>query len=247
MNTAFFCQNNGKICKGFFLLCLLVGLCAAPFAAKAQQSKPRVTVTGTVTDTGGLPVPGASVVLHGTTIGISTDANGKFRLEFEERPNIIIDVSFIGMKKQEIPVKLRGGKADIKVILESDTNIEEVVVTGIFTRKKEGYTGSVSTIKGEDIKKYSTTNIAKAISAVEPSFRIMDNFEMGSNPNALPDMRMRGTSTLPGGAASGDGLISLQGEYDTYPNQPLLLLAASRSTCRRWPTSIPTAWHLSPF
>ena len=224
MNTAFFCQNNGKICKGFFLLCLLVGLCAAPFAAKAQQSKPRVTVTGTVTDTGGLPVPGASVVLHGTTIGISTDANGKFRLEFEERPNIIIDVSFIGMKKQEIPVKLRGGKADIKVILESDTDIEEVVVTGIFTRKKEGYTGSVSTIKGEDIKKYSTTNIAKAISAVEPSFRIMDNFEMGSNPNALPDMRMRGTSTLPGGAASGDGLISLQGEYDTYPNQPLLLL-----------------------
>ena len=224
MNTAFFCQNNGKICKGFFLLCLLVGLCAAPFAAKAQQSKPRVTVTGTVTDTGGLPVPGASVVLHGTTIGISTDANGKFRLEFEERPNIIIDVSFIVMKKQEIPVKLRGGKADIKVILESDTNIEEVVVTGIFTRKKEGYTGSVSTIKGEDIKKYSTTNIAKAISAVEPSFRIMDNFEMGSNPNALPDMRMRGTSTLPGGAASGDGLISLQGEYDTYPNQPLLLL-----------------------
>ena len=206
------------------MLCLLVGLCAAPFAAKAQQSKPRVTVTGTVTDTGGLPVPGASVVLHGTTIGISTDANGKFRLEFEERPNIIIDVSFIGMKKQEIPVKLRGGKADIKVILESDTNIEEVVVTGIFTRKKEGYTGSVSTIKGEDIKKYSTTNIAKAISAVEPSFRIMDNFEMGSNPNALPDMRMRGTSTLPGGAASGDGLISLQGEYDTYPNQPLLLL-----------------------
>ena len=82
MNTAFFCQNNGKICKGFFLLCLLVGLCAAPFAAKAQQSKPRVTVTGTVTDTGGLPVPGASVVLHGTTIGISTYANGKFRLEF---------------------------------------------------------------------------------------------------------------------------------------------------------------------
>ena len=143
MNTAFFCQNNGKICKGFFLLCLLVGLCAAPFAAKAQQSKPRVTVTGTVTDTGGLPVPGASVVLHGTTIGISTDANGKFRLEFEERPNIIIDVSFIGMKKQEIPVKLRGGKADIKVILESDTNIEEVVVTGIFTWKKEGPSGSV--------------------------------------------------------------------------------------------------------
>lgn len=225
MNTAFFCQNNGKICKGFFLLCLLVGLCAAPFAAKAQQSKPRVTVTGTVTDTGGCPVPGASVVLHGTTIGISTDANGKFRLEFEERPNIIIDVSFIGMKKQEIPVKLRGGKADIKVILESDTNIEEVVVTGIFTRKKEGYTGSVSTIKGEDIKKYSHDEYRQGDQCRGTEFPYHGQFRDGvRTPMRCPTCACAGTSTLPGGAASGDGLISLQGEYDTYPNQPLLLL-----------------------
>lgn len=211
--------------RSVMLLCSLMATMLLSLSElRAADTKTRIQITGVVTDTGGLPVPGASVVLHGTTIGISTDTDGKFKLEFDDRPNIIIDVSFIGMKKQEIPVKPRNGKANLKVVLENDTEIEEVVVTGIFNRKKEGYTGSVSTIKGEDIKKYSTTNIAKAISAMEPSFRVMDNFEMGSDPNALPDMRMRGTSTLPGGTATGDGLVSLQGEYDTYPNQPLLLL-----------------------
>ena len=102
--------------------------------------------------------------------------------------------------------------------------LDQVVVTGIFNRRKESYTGSAVTMKGEDIKKVSTTNIAKAISVIDPSFRVMDNFEMGSDPNRLPDMRMRGTSTLPGGSSGSGDLVSLQGEYDTYPNQPLLML-----------------------
>lgn len=227
MENIHHCNRNLRLwgMRRLVLVCCMLFTVLSPLSfAKAATPKSKVQVSGTVTDTGGLPVPGASVVLHGTTIGISTDTNGKFVLEFDERNDIVIDVSFIGMKKQEIPVKIRNGKAEIKVVLENDTDIEEVVVTGIFNRKKEGYTGSVNTIKGEDIKKYSTTNIAKAISAMEPSFRVMDNFEMGSDPNALPDMRMRGTSTLPGGTAGGDGLVSLQGEYDTYPNQPLLLL-----------------------
>ena len=183
-------------------------------------------MTGIVIDEESVPVAGAGVVLKGTTIGVSTEADGTFRLEMESPgPEFVLEFSFIGMKTREVKVKPRDGRADLEVVLEMDQNeLDQVVVTGIFNRRKESYTGSAVTMKGEDIKKVSTTNIAKAISVIDPSFRVMDNFEMGSDPNRLPDMRMRGTSTLPGGSSGSGDLVSLQGEYDTYPNQPLLML-----------------------
>lgn len=183
-------------------------------------------MTGIVIDEESVPVAGAGVVLKGTTIGVSTEADGTFRLEMESPgPEFVLEFSFIGMKTREVKVKPRDGKADMEVVLEMDQNeLDQVVVTGIFNRRKESYTGSAVTMKGEDIKKVSTTNIAKAISVIDPSFRVMDNFDMGSDPNRLPDMRMRGTSTLPGGSSGSGDLVSLQGEYDTYPNQPLLML-----------------------
>ena len=183
-------------------------------------------MTGIVIDEESVPVAGAGVVLKGTTIGVSTEADGTFRLEMESPgPEFVLEFSFIGMKTREVKVKPRDGRADLEVVLEMNQNeLDQVVVTGIFNRRKESYTGSAVTMKGEDIKKVSTTNIAKAISVIDPSFRVMDNFEMGSDPNRLPDMRMRGTSTLPGGSSGSGDLVSLQGEYDTYPNQPLLML-----------------------
>lgn len=206
-------------------LILALAGCFFPIAALLAQTG-RVEVTGIVIDEESVPVAGAGVVLKGTTIGVSTEADGTFRLEMESPgPEFVLEFSFIGMKTREVKVKPRDGKADLEVVLEMDQNeLDQVVVTGIFNRRKESYTGSAVTMKGEDIKKVSTTNIAKAISVIDPSFRVMDNFEMGSDPNRLPDMRMRGTSTLPGGSSGSGDLVSLQGEYDTYPNQPLLML-----------------------
>lgn len=205
------------------LIFTLVGCLITMSSLFAQNGK--VEVTGVVIDEDSVPVAGAGVVLKGTTIGISTDVDGNFRLEFDDRPDIVLEFSFIGMKTQEVKVSPRHGKAKLEIVMELDQNeLDQVVVTGIFNRDLESYTGSVVTMKGEDIKKVSSTNIAKAISAIDPSFRVMDNFEMGSDPNRLPDMRMRGTSTLPGGAGASGDLVSLQGEYDTYPNQPLLML-----------------------
>ena len=182
-------------------------------------------LAGVVKDEKGEPLPGVTVVLKGTTVGSATDINGKFSLKIPLAENAILEFSFLGYGKKEIRVKTGEGKSSpLTVILEEEVSkLDEVVVTGIFSRKKEGYTGSSVTVKGEDIKKMSTTNIAKALSAIEPGFRIMENIEAGSDPNRLPDLRMRGQSTLPSGAGSGE-LVSLQGEYETYPNQPLLIL-----------------------
>ena len=199
--------------------------CFFPAAMLVAQTG-KTEVTGIVIDEESVPVAGAGVILKGTMIGVSTEADGTFRLELDSPgPEFVLEISFIGMKTLEVKVRPRNGKAHIEAVLEMDENeLDQVVVTGIFNRRKESYTGSAVTMKGEDIKKVSTTNIAKAISVIDPSFRVMDNFEMGSDPNRLPDMRMRGTSTLPGGSSGSGDLVSLQGEYDTYPNQPLLML-----------------------
>ena len=205
------------------LIVTLIG-CLIPLTSIFAQTG-KVTVTGVVIDEDSVPVAGAGIVLKGTTIGTFTDADGNFTLETDNVPDMTLEFSFIGMKTQEVKVSPRHGKAKLEIVMEMDQNeLDQVVVTGIFNRDLESYTGSVVTMKGEDIKKVSSTNIAKAISAIDPSFRVMDNFEMGSDPNRLPDMRMRGTSTLPGGAGASGDLVSLQGEYDTYPNQPLLML-----------------------
>ena len=205
------------------IIATLLGCMIALSSLWAQV--PQVTVTGTVIDEQSIPVAGAGIVVKGTTTGTFTDGDGKFTLEFDIMPDIVLEFSFLGMKTQEVKVSPRNLKAKVDVVMEADQNeLDQVVVTGIFERDLQSYTGSVTTMKGEDIKKVSTGNIAKAISTIDPSFRVMDNFELGSDPNRLPDMRMRGTSTLPGGSAAGGDLVSLQGEYDTYPNQPLLML-----------------------
>ena len=142
-------------------------------------------------------------MVKGTTIGVATDIDGKFSLEITETPGISLEFSFVGMNSKEIPVKIENGKVQpLRVVLEeTETELDEVVVTGMFSRKKEGFTGSAVTVKGDELKKISTTSIAKALSTIEPSFRIMENISAGSDPNRLPDMRMRGSSTLPAGGA----------------------------------------------
>lgn len=181
-----------------------------------------LTITGTVKDKQGRVLPGVTVQVKDTRVGVSTDMDGKFSI-MVSNPKDILVFSFIGMKRLEISL---AGKKVLNVTMEDEvTALDEVVVTGMGGRKKEGYTGSAISVKGEDLKKFSTTNIAKALSAIDPGFRIMDDIVSGSDPNRLPDLRMRGQATLPtGGGDAATDAIMVKGEYSTYPNQPLLIM-----------------------
>ena len=188
----------------------------------AEQAK---VVQGKVVDSKGNPLPGVTVIVKGTTLGTSTGADGTFKFEIPNTQGIILQFSFIGMKSQEFTY---AGQKEITIKMEEETvEMDAVVVTGMFNRKKEGFTGSAVSVKGEDLKKFSTTNMAKALSIIDPSFRIIENISQGSDPNRLPDLRMRGQATLPTGVGSGSvstDMVMLQGDYSTYPNQPLLIL-----------------------
>ena len=182
-----------------------------PVKQELPQPK-KISVKGVVKDTKGNPLPGVTVLLKGTTVGLSTDLDGKFDLAFPEMKDVVIVFSFVGMQTKEVKYT---GQPELKVVLEEQAaEIGEVVVTGIFERKSESFTGSASTYKTEDLKMMGTQNILQSLRTLDPSFHITPNNKFGSDPNKLPDIDIRGKSSV----------VNLKEEYAVDPNQPLFIL-----------------------
>ena len=149
-------------------------------------------ITGTVlSKEDGLPVIGASVRIAGTEQGAATDLNGQFTLDV--KPGTALQVSYIGMKTQTLQAM-----PGMEIILESDAKtLNDVVVTGIFRKAKESYTGAATKIGGEKLKMYKGQNLLQTLRNADASLNIPMNNMMGSDPNSLPQMNIRGTSSLP--------------------------------------------------
>ena len=183
------------------------------------QTVNSVTLTGQVTDQSNTPLPGVTVLVKGTKLGTSTDPEGNFKLSLSQQENTILIFSFIGMESQEVPVG--DPKKPIKVILkETAENLKEVVVTGIFTRKKESFTGSASTYTASELKTAGTQNILQSLKTLDPYFAILDNTLYGSDPNRLPNMEIRGKSSM----------LGMRDELEADPNQPLFILDGFESS-----------------
>ena len=183
------------------------------------QTVNSVTLTGQVTDQSNTPLPGVTVLVKGTKLGTSTDPEGNFKLSLPQQENTILIFSFIGMESQEVPVG--DPKKPIKVILkETAENMKEVVVNGIFTRKKESFTGSASTYTASELKTAGTQNILQSLKTLDPSFAILDNTLYGSDPNRLPNMEIRGKSSM----------LGMRDELEADPNQPLFILDGFESS-----------------
>ena len=189
-------------------------------AARVGRS---LTIIGTVTDSYGGVLPGALVALKGDRSKYAVaDKNGNFSLSVLEKPDLVLTVSFMGMKTKEIP--LSKVHNPLAVELEDESNmLEGVVKTGYFERTKESFTGSAATLVADDLKKISNQNILASLQNLDPSFVIMDNMEMGSDPNTMPDIQIRG----------GSSLQDLNGEYTGNPNQPLFILDGFETTTEK--------------
>ncbi|MDR2040452.1 MAG: TonB-dependent receptor [Bacteroidales bacterium] len=107
-------------------------------------------VTGIVIDASGEPIPGASVVIKGSTKGVATNFNGRFDITVPHDEDVVLVFSFIGFLAQEVPVK---GQNHIEItLLEDSQQIEEVVVVGYGTQKKASVVGSVQSVRPSDLK-----------------------------------------------------------------------------------------------
>jgi len=152
----------------------------------SQQQK---SVSGTIIDSSGGPLPGVSVVIKGTTTGTITDTNGKYSLP-SVPANAIIQFSFVGMKAQEIEV---GSKTLINVTLVDEAiGLEEVVAVGYGTQKKSDITGSVSSVKSDDLRKIATPSPVAALQGRAAGVVVTQ--ESGA-PDAKASIKIRGVGT----------------------------------------------------
>ena len=175
-------------------------------------------IEGKVTDKDKMPLPGVTVLVKGTKLGVVTDTAGKFQLTLPLEKEVTLQFSFIGMKAQEVKIK---DYKPLSIVLEEEaTEVEEVVVNGIFQRKAGSFTGSALTMKGEDLKRVSNSNVFASLKNLDPSLMIFDNLEFGSDPNKMPTMALRGKTAFDLGSDD----IDLKGSYANDPNAPLFIL-----------------------
>ena len=178
------------------------------------------TVRGIVRDENGQPLPGVNVRIEGTYVGRSTDEKGEFIMS-GLKEGVVLVFSFIGYKDVTVQV---GQRDVLEIALEPmNTEMEEVVVTGMFNRRAESFTGSATTVRGEDLRRVGNQNLLTSLKNIDPSFVITDNLEFGSDPNKLPEIHLRGKTSIP----------SLRGDYEGNPNQPLFILDGFETTLQR--------------
>jgi TonB-linked SusC/RagA family outer membrane protein len=169
-------------------------------------------ITGKVTDSLGRPLSGAKVRIKGASRATSTDSEGNFYLDAEGRDILVF--SFIGFRSQEIKVLDR--KIINVTLFEERKALGEVFVTGMMDRKRESFTGAAVTFSGNDLKRIGNQNIIQSLKTLDPSILVVENNNMGSNPNTLPTIELRGKTGL--------SQTELRDQFGGDPNQPLFVL-----------------------
>ena len=149
-------------------------------------------VSGTVSDSSG-PLPGASVLVKGTTNGAQTDLDGKFTIK-NVGSNPVLVFSYIGLKSQELNV---AGKSSVRVVLKEDSaELKEVVVIGYGSVKKKDATGAVDQLSSKKFDNVAATNPAELLRGKVAGVQITSS---SGEPGAANSIRIRGNGTLRGG------------------------------------------------
>lgn len=153
-----------------------------------------LNIAGIVTDDGGVPLPGVTVVVKGTQNGVHTGNDGRYELKgVPENAHVIF--SYIGFKAQEI--LLKGRKVlDVKLLTDVQA-VKDVVVTGYYEIKKESFTGVSTVVSGDELKRVNPQNVLSSLQSYDPSFKLVENNLFGSNPNRIPNINVRGATALP--------------------------------------------------
>lgn len=185
------------------------------FASAAYAQTDFVILSGKVVDSAdGYPLIGVSVSVAGTRQGTVTDLDGLYELKVPKQQCEVL-FSYVGYDDKVIAYNLKNASAFSKVVMFTNvTQLADVVVTGVYERKKESFTGASATFKTDELKAVGTSNILQSLSTLDPSFKMMESSQFGSNPNVMPDIEIRGKTSVAG----------LKEEYGTDPNQPLFIL-----------------------
>lgn len=176
-------------------------------------------VTGVVTSqASGSPLSGVTVAIKGQKNRVVTDENGAFTIRIESSKPTTLVFTYVGMQTREVPITDQS-KITVGLEYEMET-LKDAVVTGIYQRKRESFSGSSSTFTGQELKAIGNQNILQSLKTLDPSFNMMEDNLFGSDPNRLPDIEIRGKSSI----------IGISDTYSANPNQPLFILDGFEST-----------------
>ncbi|HBL33654.1 MAG TPA: SusC/RagA family TonB-linked outer membrane protein [Porphyromonadaceae bacterium] len=187
-----------------------------------------VSITGIVRDKNTKEVlPGANVLIVGTSKGTQTNIDGTFTLSFARMKNNKIAISFLGYATKEVDVNKDGNY--VIELLEDSQSLADVVITGYANINKSSFTGSSTKVSKDEILKISPRNVIDVLQVFDPSFRIIQNNQMGSDPNTLPEFYIRGRTSIDGVkeldqlTAAESGTLS-KFALTNNPNLPIFIL-----------------------
>lgn len=169
--------------KVLFIICLLL--------LAQQVSAQNLTISGKIIDTSAKPIPGATIIVKGTSRGTTSDVDGNFSID-NIAPNATLVFSFIGMKTQEVEVN---GRSNIEVVMLDDViGLDEIVAVGYGTMKKVDLTGSVSAYQGDDLlKRKSSALLTNSLQGAMPGVTVTRS---SGKPGSVGTIRVRGITTM---------------------------------------------------
>ncbi|WP_158027227.1 SusC/RagA family TonB-linked outer membrane protein [Labilibacter marinus] len=169
---------------------VLTILCAIMFFAVEMHAQ-EILVTGVISSSeDGMPIPGVSVVIKGTTVGTISDFDGNYSIKAENGQTLLF--SFVGMKNQEVVIS--GKKIDVK--MENDfIGLDEVVAIGYGVQKKKEVTGAVTQVKSEQISKHVTPDLATALQGQVAGVNVV---AASGEPGAAASIQIRGVTSIGG-------------------------------------------------
>ena len=149
----------------------------------------QITIKGVVKDNKGLPIPGVTIHIKGTKLGTITDLDGVYSIKVPQNAKTLV-FSFVGMKTQEV---LINNQTNIDIVLtDNSLDIEEVIVTGYSTQRKEAISGSVATVKADKLKSVAGSNISQKLQGVVTGVTVLNSHTPGTDATVL----IRGLGTI---------------------------------------------------
>ncbi len=189
-------------------------------------------ITGTVIDSDKLELPGVNVAIKGTAKGAITATDGSFSVLVPVGHTVTLVFSYVGMESLEKVITMGNENIGLgKVILNEDhSQLAEVVVTGVFNKPRESYTGAATSFTKKQLQESGSRSMISALKNLDPSFNIADNVLIGSDPNSLPSITIRGASSLPTDVKD----LQVSSENQRTANQPLFIMDGFEITLTRF-------------
>ncbi len=192
--------------KSFLLIAILGFLVVSPSLGYAKENTSfdenlQTTITGNISDENGVPLPGASVVVKGTTTGAVADFDGNYSINAPSDGILIF--SYVGYARQEVSIN---GRSSVNASLQPDAAaLDEVVLVGYGTQKKGEVTGAIETVTAEQL---SIVQVSSSIDAIKGQIAGVDVQSTGGRPGQNPTVRIRGRRSI---SASNDPLYVVDG------------------------------------